>query len=200
VNFDRLHRVASWTNRPITAEMSQQLEVLTHWLATEATDAGGLGPAEVSRIFERHVLDSLAFAVGWGRDEPGRVLDIGTGVGLPLLPLAITHPRSTFVGLDRSGRRVRLLRRAMRVLDLGNIEPIESDVSSINDHFAYVVSRAAIPPTKLLPALDRLVMPGGRGVVGGSYVNAPNVPGYETVEIPPEVLDRPAWILMMARS
>ncbi len=179
--------------------MSAKLRALGGWLATEGVELGGLGPNEAPDITARHLADSLAFARGWAaRVAPDEIVDLGSGVGLPALPLAICHPESTVWAIDRSGRRCQMIRRAARVIGVENLEVEVADITRFARPALAVVSRAAIPPDLLLPHLKRLTRPGGVAVVGGSHRVRPEVPGYETIEIPAEVLDHSAWLLMMA--
>ncbi len=166
------------------------------WLATEAERQGGIGPGEVDRLDQRHLADSLALAELF----PTRfstVLDAGTGVGLPGIPLAIAYPRTQFLLVDRSGKRIQAVRRAIRILDLHNVGTEVMDLGDVSPGFDVVVSRAAVDPTRLLPILRTHVNPGGTGIVAGSRVSPPTVDGFETVELCPGILDPPGWALRM---
>lgn len=176
------------------------LERFGRWLLDEAVPAGGLGAIEPGDLAARHLLDSLLFAAPRHGDQPPtRILDLGTGVGLPGIPLALAFPGTEVIMIDRSTRRCRLAGRAVRVLGLANASVVRADVFSDELPRAdLVVSRAAIPPPRLLPVLERLVT--SVGVVGGSHRNKPVASGYETIEIPRGVLDREVWLLMMASS
>ncbi len=192
-------KAAEWVGLELDGEQLGLLERFELWLKDEAARVGGVGPAEGSILGWRHVADSLLFAYRWARDPPDRVLDIGSGVGLPAIPLAIALPQVEVLSLDRSARRIRLQRRAARILGLDNLVPVESDAGAARGDYAVVVSRAALPPQELKPHLQRLTAPGGIAVVGGSHITAPMEAGFETVAIPPEVLDHSVWILIMAR-
>ena len=80
-----------------------------------------------------HLLDSLSVAAplrdlvsGVGdRAAPPRVLDLGTGAGLPGIPLAIALPELRFVLLDGNGKKVRFCRHAVAALGLANVEVAE---------------------------------------------------------------------------
>lgn len=193
-------RICRWSGLEPTQNQIDALDELEAWLRTEAIEAGGIGPNEAESLAWRHIADSLTFSHAW-RDAPDRttILDLGSGVGLPALPLAIVHPHSTVVAVDRSAKRARLAQRAVRILALANVEVVQSDLVSLTTPAPLVVSRAAMPPDVLLPHLDRLTMPDGVAVLGGSYRSAPAVPGFDTIEVPAEVLDRSAWLLIMAR-
>lgn len=85
------------------------------WLATAGVERGLLGPREVDRLWERHVLNSAV--IGELLDHGERVVDIGSGAGLPGLPLAIARPDLQVVLLEPMLRRVEFLQEV--VTDLG---------------------------------------------------------------------------------
>ncbi|EHM40858.1 16S rRNA (guanine(527)-N(7))-methyltransferase RsmG [Hafnia alvei] len=89
----------------------------------------------------RHILDSIVvnpFLQG------ERFIDVGTGPGLPGIPLAIVRPESHFTLLDSLGKRVRFLRQVQHELKLTNIEPVQSRVEEFlpEPPFDGVISRA----------------------------------------------------------
>lgn len=167
-------------------------------LREEAIPAGGLGSGELERLDERHVADSLLFAK-YLIDSDGPVLDVGTGVGLPGIPLAIMCPSRHFTLIDRSGRRADLVRRALRILDLENVDVEQRDFAERDGQWPAVVSRAALDPSAHAAAVRRVIAPGGLAVFGGSWVDPPDVTGWVTEEVGRNVLDRDVWILIMRR-
>jgi 16S rRNA (guanine527-N7)-methyltransferase len=169
------------------------------WLVTEGRDAGGVGPGESERIDRRHLADSLLFASKLS-PIPDVVWDLGSGVGLPGIPLAICMPGTEFKLVDRSGRRCDLMRRALRVLDLGNCEVWHSDVSDLKGTCQAIVSRATLSPVELTGVVRRHLGPGGVAVAGGSWQHRPEIPGWTTEEIPASVLDQTIWLLIMRRQ
>jgi 16S rRNA (guanine527-N7)-methyltransferase len=177
-----------------------QLDALAaylQWLEREALEAGGIGPNEGSNLLERHVGDALTWLQPIN-STPKSLLDIGSGVGLPGIPLAIALPDTEITLLDRSGRRCRLLRRAIHVLELQHVVVRQADVAETQDRADVVVSRASLPPERLLPHLRRLSR--SMAIVGGSTTAAVEVPGYSTVEIDSRYLDSPRWLLIMRQS
>lgn len=140
------------------------------FLVDEAMPAGGLGPREAHRLEERHLHDSLGFAAAWhGETAPASLIDVGSGVGLPGIPLAILWPACDVILIERSGRRARLLRRSVRMLGLDQVRVHEGDVFSL-DRSAWsgvgVVMRAVFPPHAALARLtdlswERLVVASG---------------------------------------
>ena len=76
----------------------------------------------------RHVLDSLSI-LPWL--EGPRVLDVGSGAGLPGIPLAIIRPDCEFVLLDSNGKRTRFMSQAAAELKLPNVSVVRSRIGTI---------------------------------------------------------------------
>jgi 16S rRNA (guanine527-N7)-methyltransferase len=103
---------------------------------------------DVPRLAARHLLDALSLVpMLVGR----RVLDLGTGAGLPGIPLAIARPDVEFTLLDRSERRIRFVRQATLELSLENVDAVSADYADFRPGtlFDTVVSRAVAKPTAL---------------------------------------------------
>ena len=110
--------------------------------------------ADIARLDARHLIDSLAASpLLTGKT----VLDVGTGPGLPGIPLAIAEPAKFFTLWERMNRRVRFLQMACRELGLTNIEVVECDLAKTSDlqpmSFDHIVARAVAPMAELWPTL-----------------------------------------------
>lgn len=102
-----------------------------------------------AEMVTRHLLDSLSI-LPWLQGE--RVLDAGTGGGLPGVPLAIACPDRRFWLVDSNGKKVRFLRQVRRELGLSNIEPVHSRLEQ------FELSPPPITVTaRALAPLERLV-------------------------------------------
>lgn len=189
-------RCTEWTGRDLSLTQISLLDRYRDWLLTEAVDSGGLGPNEAARVDNRHIGDSLLFAGGF-RQIPKLILDVGSGVGLPGIPLSIVMPDTRFVLLDRSGRRVDLMKRVTRMLDLPNVEVEHGDISDWETAVDGIVSRASLSPEQALTSFSRILQPGGTAVVGGSWASPPVVVGFDLMEVPSTVLDQRVWLLIM---
>lgn len=175
------------------------MERFSLWLRTEGVAAGGIGSGEVDRIDRRHLADSLLLASELD-EATSQVWDLGSGAGLPGIPLAICMPETEYVLIDRSGRRVDLMRRAVRVLGLDNCEVRQADFEGLTTEIEAIVSRASRPPAELRVVVERCLAPGGVAVVAGSWRTMPDEVGWTTVEIPRDVLDQTVWLLIMRRQ
>jgi 16S rRNA (guanine527-N7)-methyltransferase len=110
----------------------------------------------------RHLLDSLA-VTPYLLSSP--VLDLGTGPGLPGIPLAIIQPASRFVLLDSNGKKIRFVRQAAMELGLtARVEVIQARMESYRprEKFATIVSRAVAELEALWQASAPLLTTPGR--------------------------------------
>jgi len=100
-----------------------------------------VAPGEREFLLSRHLLDSLSIAP-WL--QPGSLLDVGTGAGLPGLPLAIVRPEMEVTLIDGAGKKIRFIRHVGRSLGLENIHPLHQRVEDLAEGpaFANITSRA----------------------------------------------------------
>tara|TARA_Y100001960_G_scaffold304855_1_gene358472 strand:- start:335 stop:967 length:633 start_codon:yes stop_codon:yes gene_type:complete len=89
----------------------------------------------------KHILDSIIVSVHL---EGERFIDVGTGPGLPGIPLAIMCPEKSFHLLDSLGKRIRFIKQALHELKIENVTPIQSRVEEFQpeEKFDAVLSRA----------------------------------------------------------
>jgi len=189
-------RIADYVGYPLNPTALGRLERYQAWLREEAVPAGALGSEEAPRLSRRHIADSLLFA------DPlmgpvTEVWDLGSGAGLPGIPLAILLEEAKVVLVERSERRLTLLRRVVRILDLGNVEVQNAEIHQLEGSAPVLVSRAGLPPDKAVGVVKKLLQPGGMAVWGGSWLQRPSARGWEVREIPVEILDQPVWLLIM---
>lgn len=134
-------------------------------LAGPGVERGLLGPREVDRIWERHLLNCAAVAELL---EPGeRVADIGSGAGLPGMVLAIVRPDLHLVLVEPLLRRSDFLREAVEELGLENVDVIrgraeDRDVRDQAGERDAVVSRAVASLDKISRWSLPLLRTGGR--------------------------------------
>lgn len=106
---------------------------------------------ESQQMVTRHLLDSLAILPYL---KGPRVLDIGTGAGLPGIPLALARPDLQFVLLDSNAKKTRFVTQACAELGLKNIEVVNNRVEKYHPEapFDTIVSRAFSTITDMLVA------------------------------------------------
>lgn len=187
--------IEALTGQRPTDEVIGKLTTLAEWLVAEAIPQGGLGPNEATDVVNRHILGSAAFSLGFPK-PPSVCWDLGTGVGLPGLVLAVLWPTTRMVLIDRSQMRCDLARRASRIIDVA-VEVKNFDLEELNAQTEAIVSRATVPALRLLSILEGLLAPGGVAVVSGS--KATPTPPFLAITIPKGVLYPPPRLLMMRR-
>jgi len=107
-----------------------------------------------------HVLDSLSVR-SFLRGE--RIADIGTGAGLPGIPLALTEPDRHFTMVDSGGKKIRFVRHAIGELELSNAEAVQARVPAYKPEalFDTVVCRAFSALPEFVATCGSLLRPGG---------------------------------------
>lgn len=131
------------------------------WLADAGVERGLIGPREVPRLWERHLLNCavLAEAVPDGAS----VVDIGSGAGLPGLVLAIARPDLAITLVEPLLRRTTFLEEVVADLGLPHVAVHRGRAEDLHgsERFDVVTSRAVAPLPKLLAWSMPLVSPGG---------------------------------------
>ena len=199
----RLHTIADWLGMSWTSEQEAQFLRFATYLSGEGIQAGGLGPHEADRVMDRHVCDSLVYLVAITAHE-GSVIDVGSGMGLPGIPMAIARPDLNVTLLDRSQRRTDLASRAIRILGIENAMAAAGDVGAQEGAWDIVTFRASLGLADAAEAFRTLAQTSGIGVFGVSRVDEPPrldepPPGvsFELRKEAEEILDSPSWLLRM---
>lgn len=109
----------------------------------------------------RHLLDSLAMQPYL---ESGTLADLGTGPGLPGIPLAIARPQLQVTLVESNGKKARFMREAVRQLGLGNARVAESRAEALAEPAAYdyLTARAMDTLAGIIRGGGHLLRPGGR--------------------------------------
>jgi len=134
------------------------LALLARWNATYNLTA----IREPREMLVKHLLDSLAMHAHL--DGIASLADLGTGPGLPGIPLAIARPQLRVTLVESNGKKARFLREAARQLKLGNIEVAESRIEAFDapGRFDAITARALATLPLILALGGHLLAPGGR--------------------------------------
>jgi 16S rRNA (guanine527-N7)-methyltransferase len=113
-------------------------------------------------MVSRHLLDSLAMNAHL--DGIDSLADLGTGPGLPGIPLAIARPGLRVTLVEANGKKARFLREAVRTLGLGNAEVAESRIEALDRPGAFdaITARALATLPQILEFGGHLLAPGGK--------------------------------------
>jgi 16S rRNA (guanine527-N7)-methyltransferase len=133
---------------PLAEALRRYLSEIERFNPTLGLVGAGIGAAG-EELVVKHILDSLA-PIGIIRSLLGdslrpRIADLGTGAGLPGLPLALALPQASVHLVDRMTRRTDFLRGALELLRVGNAEVVESQVERLRGAYDLVTFRAFRP-------------------------------------------------------
>lgn len=110
---------------------------------------------DIDHLAERHVLHSLAIAKVIQFTPGTKILDVGTGGGLPGIPLAILFPQVHFHLIDSIGKKIRVVKDIAEQLQLENVTSEQARAEEINGKYDFIVSRAVAA----LPQFTKWVIP-----------------------------------------
>ena len=136
-------------------QLLDYVELLQRWNAAYNLTAVR-DPAE---MITRHLLDSLAILP---RVHGATLADLGSGAGLPGIPLAIAAPEREILLVDSNGKKARFLREAVRKLGLTHTRVAESRVENVEGTFECITARAFASLGEMLARGGHLLATDGR--------------------------------------
>jgi 16S rRNA (guanine527-N7)-methyltransferase len=138
-----------------SAALARFVELLLRW--NKVYNLTGIRGAD--EILDRHLIESFALRPLL---RGARVADVGTGGGLPGVPLAIVEPGRNFTLIESRAKRVRFLRHVVAELKLANAEVAHGRAEHLRVErpFDTVLARAVAPPKELLSITRHLTAPG----------------------------------------
>lgn len=139
---------------------SEQLQKLAHYLSLmlEVNQRFNLTSIrQPDEAWRRHIIDSLTALPGFdGLPEGSKVIDVGTGGGLPGIPLAIARPDLSFTLLESTGKKVRFLEQCIAEIPLPNVRAIQERAEVVGQdaahrqHYDAAICRALGPMSPIL--------------------------------------------------
>ncbi|UTM57319.1 16S rRNA (guanine(527)-N(7))-methyltransferase RsmG [Photobacterium sp. CCB-ST2H9] len=139
---ERLAQLISKTELKVTEQQLEQLVGYVSLLHKWNKAYNLTSVRDPNEMLVKHILDSIVVSPYLAQGS--RFIDVGTGPGLPGIPLAIMHPDKQFTLLDSLGKRIRFIRQVVHELGLGNVTPVQSRVEEFipEQGFDAVLSRA----------------------------------------------------------
>lgn len=130
-------------------------------LASAGIERGLIGPRERERLWDRHILNSAVIGELIASDT--RVVDVGSGAGLPGIPLALARPDLSLVLVEPLLRRATFLSEVVAELDLVTVQVRRNRAEELGGQVSarYVTARAVAPLDRLVRWCLPLVEPGG---------------------------------------
>lgn len=144
----------------ITPEMVKQLATYAELLREWNPRINLVAPGTLSTLEERHIADSAQLVPHIPLPSQ-RILDVGSGAGLPGLILAILAPQHSYTLVERDQRKVAFLQTAVFRLGLPNVTVLNIDVRDIKNQFDIVTCRAFASLLDILTYTSPLLVQGG---------------------------------------
>jgi 16S rRNA (guanine527-N7)-methyltransferase len=144
----------------IFGDQIDQARSFAQTLANDSDELGLLGPRELDKLWSRHILNSAVVAE---LVKPGdKVADVGSGAGLPGIPMAIARPDAEFVLIEPMERRSNWMLQVVEDLGLKNVRILRSRAEDATEQdFDIVTARAVAALDKLLKMCVPLLKPRG---------------------------------------
>jgi 16S rRNA (guanine527-N7)-methyltransferase len=145
----------------VSPEIQRYAELLVDWNRS----VNLTGARTVEEVLRQVAAGDALLAVSWA--GIGRVIDIGSGGGLPAIPLALAMPQVQFTLLEANTRKCAFLQHVAAALNLRNVAVAAGRAEelghrpALREQFDRAISRAAAPPAVLLELALPFVRPGG---------------------------------------
>ena len=145
------------TAQPLGARLLDYLALLDRWNRTYNLTA----IRDPREMLGKHLLDSLSMLP---HVHDGRLADLGTGPGLPGIPLALARPALQVTLVESNGKKTRFLREVVRQLGLGNVRVLEARAEAVDEPgtFDQLTARAMDTLAGILQVGGHLLAPDGR--------------------------------------
>ncbi len=126
----------------ISAQIWSQLEAWSALLREWNTKVNLISRKDIDHLEERHLAHCLAITNHLKLMDGTRILDVGTGGGLPGLPMAICYPQAHFTLIDSIGKKIGVVSDISEQLKLKNVDTRQIRAENLNKQFDFVTGRA----------------------------------------------------------
>lgn len=186
----------------LTSDQVELLERFASILLDGAIPRGWIARADAGVIRERHVLDGVRGAAGIPAAARTAV-DLGSGAGLPGIPIAIVRPDLGVLLAEARRARAAFLELAVTELGLANAHVFAGRVERLDRAFDVVLARGFAPPERTWAAAEPLLAPGGRLLywAGASFDPRADAPPWVLATPLPELgLESRGSVVIMTRQ
>ncbi len=131
------------TNFPeLSAEQSEKLKSFAYHLVDWNDKINLISRKDVDNVLDHHITHSLGIGKLFSFRDETRILDVGTGGGLPGIPLAIYFPRCRFHLIDATAKKIMAVNDIIEKLELKNVTAEQVRLENHHEAYEFIVSRA----------------------------------------------------------
>lgn len=161
-SYDKINKWFKARGFPLPDDFARKAELYHDLILSWSRRMNIVSKKDLGALLERHILDSITPAPII--PETGYLVDIGSGAGLPAIPLALIRPRLSFTMLEARHKKVLFLEQVRSELDLGNVAVVEVRLEDYApDHLFDIATVRALPRWKLLlPQIRELLKVSGK--------------------------------------
>lgn len=134
----------------LTKRQRQQFAALGELYTDWNAKINVISRKDIGNLYTHHILHSLSIAKAISFSDGTRVMDAGTGGGLPGIPLAIMFPDTAFHLVDSIGKKIKVATEISRSIGLDNVTFSHSRLEDEHGKFDFVVSRAVMNLDELI--------------------------------------------------
>ncbi len=112
---------------------------------------------DMDQFYVHHVLHSLTLSAFVSWNSKCNILDLGTGGGFPVIPLAILMPHVHFTAIDGTGKKINVVNDVIQHLNIKNVKALHIRAEDFRGSFNFVISRAVTQLDQLIQYARHLV-------------------------------------------
>ena len=141
----------------LSAEQQHQVALLDELYRDWNSKINVISRKDIDNLYEHHILHSMAIAKVIKFAPGTRLADVGTGGGLPGIPLAILFPECSFTLIDSIGKKVRVAQDIAAQIGLKNVICRHERAEEDKDKYEFILSRGVMPLPDLCSVAGRLL-------------------------------------------